>query len=61
MKKFQGKRFVVFGRRMGEEYYVEHSSTRKARVEAWLHLQDGYDAHILDQQINKVVEVKVKK
>jgi len=61
MKKFQGKRFVVFGRRLDGEYYIEQDSIRKARVEAWLHLQDGYDAHILDQKTDKVVEVKVKK
>jgi predicted esterase YcpF (UPF0227 family) len=59
--KYLGKRFVVFGRRMGEEYYIEHSSIKKARVEAWLHLNDGYDANILDQKTDKVVEIKIKK
>jgi hypothetical protein len=61
MKKYQGKRFVVFGSRMGEEYCIEHSSIRKARLEAWIFLNDGYDAHILDQKTNKVVEIKIKK
>jgi hypothetical protein len=58
--KYRGKRFVVFGRRLDGEYYVEHSSIRKARVEAWLHLNDGYDSYILDQKTDKTVEVKIK-
>lgn len=61
MKKYIGKRFVVFGCRDGEEYCIEHSSIRKARAEAWIFLNDGYSAHILDQKTNKTVEVKIKK
>lgn len=60
-KKYSGKRFVVFGFRFGEEYCIEHSSLRKARVEAWLFLNDGYDAYILDQKMNKVTEIRLKK
>jgi len=60
MKKYQGKRFIVFGRNLNGEYCIEHSSIREARVEAWLWLSDGYDANILDQKIDKQLEIKLK-
>lgn len=59
-KKYQGLRFVVFGRRGGEEYHIEVSSKRRARLEAWFRLNAEYDSYILDQKTNKVIEIKIK-
>ena len=65
MPKYRGKRYLVFGQHpLGggwHEYFVEHDSMKKARVEAWLWLNENYDAHILDQKTDKTVEVKIKK
>ena len=60
-KKYLGKRFVVFGQRMGEEYCIEHNTLKEAKLEAWAFLNDCYSANILDQKTNKVIEIRLKK
>jgi hypothetical protein len=63
-KKYSGKRFVVFGSHPLSggwgEYCVEHDTLKEARLEAWYWLSDSYDANILDQETDKVVEVRIK-
>ena len=65
MKKYQGKRFIVFGSPPNgggwSDYCVEQDTLKKARVEAWHWLNAGYNSHILDQKTNKQWDVRLTK
>jgi len=65
MVKYIGKRFVVFGSHLlgggWDDYIIEHDTMKKAKLEAWHWLQDGYNSFVLDQKTNKQIEIRLKK
>lgn len=55
------KSWMLFGRRGGEEFYVEHDTRDDARREATGRLADGYDVHLLNSITGECWGLKQKK
>ncbi len=54
------KRWVLFGRRCGEEFYGEHETKDKAKMGAFVYIDAGYDVYLLDQKTDKCYSLRRK-